>query len=90
MRKESKLFTKQKKYPSRHNISQHKQVKHRIQKLLRQEYWAYINWILFPAANESKDPNENKKTLWNYVKRCKKDSIGVATLTNPSTGILES
>ena len=54
------------------------------------EYWAYTNGILFPAANEGKDPNENKKTHWNYVKHCKKDSIGVAPLRNPSTGILES
>ena len=90
MRKESKVFTKQNKYPSRHNIGQHKQVKHRIQKLFSQEYWAYINGILFPAANEAKDSNENKKTLWNYVKHCKKDSIYVAPLRNPSTGILES
>ena len=72
MRKESKLFTKQKKYPSRHNIGQHKQVEHRIQKLFRQEYWAYINGILFPAANEAKDPNENKKLFGTMSNTAKK------------------
>ena len=89
LRKEAKLFGKKKKCPSRQNISRHKKVQQQVQKKFRQEYWSYINGIFFPNE-DSADPEEKKKTLWNYIKHCMKDSIGVAPLRNTSSGKLHS
>ena len=38
----------------------------------------YINQILFSPTD--KDTPPDKKTIWNYIKHCKKDSIGIGTL----------
>ena len=40
------------------------------------------------SQQKNQDPKNRKKTLWNYVKKCKKDSIGVASLRNCKTGEL--
>ena len=86
MKKEKKLFSRKKHQPTRNNISRHKKVQSQVQKKFRQEYWSYINGVIFPASQENTDPQDNKKTLWNYIKHCKKDSIGVASLRNRETG----
>ena len=86
MRKEAKLFSKKKHQPTQHNISRHKQAQRQIQKKFRQEYWTYINQILFSPTD--KDTPPDKKTLWNYIKHCKKDSIGVGTLRDNTSGEL--
>ena len=86
MRKEAKLFSKKKHQPKQHNISRHKQAQRQIQKKFRQEYWTYINQILFSPAD--KDTPPYKKTLWNYIKHCKKDFIGVGTLLDNTSGEL--
>ena len=78
MRKETKLFSRKKHQPMQHNISRHKQAQRHIQKKFRQEHWMYINQILFSPTD--KDTPPDKKTLWNYIKHCKQDSIGVGTL----------
>ena len=86
MKKEKRLYYRKRHKHTRCNISKLKRVQQQVQKRFRQEYWRYINGILFPAENQ--DPENRKKTLWNYVKNCKKDSIGVASLRNCKTGEL--
>ena len=86
MKKEKRLYYRKRHKPTRCNISKLKRVQQQVQKRFRQEYWRYINGILFPAENQ--DPENRKKILWNYVKNCKKDSIGVASLRNCKTGEL--
>ena len=86
MKKEKRLYYRKRHKPTRCNISKLKRVQQQVQKRFRHEYWRYINGILFPAENQ--DPENRKKTLWNYVKNCKKDSIVVASLRNCKTGEL--
>ena len=86
MKKEKRLYYRKRHKPTRCNINKLKRVQQQVQKRFRQEYWRYINGILFPAENQ--DPDNRKKTLWNYIKNYKKDSIGVASLWNCKTGEL--
>ena len=72
--------------PMQHNISRHKQAQRQIQKKFRQEYWTYINQILSSPADM--DTPQDKKTLWNYIKHCKKDFICVGTLRDNTSGEL--
>ena len=68
-----------------HN-SRHKQAERQMQKKFHQEYWTYINQILFSPTDKATPPD--KKTLWNYINHCKKDSIGVGMLRNNTSGEL--
>ena len=90
MRKEAKMFTKKKHHPTRPNINKHRQTQRQVQKKFRQEYWNYINGVLFPAASTTRDEQESKKTLWNYIRHCKKDSICVALLRDTTTGTMHT
>ena len=86
LKKEKRLNYRKWHKLTRCNISKLKRVQQQVQKCFWQEYWRYINGILFPAENQ--DPENGKKTLWNYIKNCKKDSIGLASLRNSKTAEL--
>ena len=85
MKKEAKLFSWKKHQPTQHNISRHKQAQRQIRKF-PQEYWTYINQVLFSPTD--KDTPPDKKTIWNYIKYCKKDLIGIGTLRDNISGEL--
>ena len=84
IRKSKRLFRRKQDYPSRANIEAYRTAQRDIQKTSRREYWNYINGILYPDLEMGGDRN---KKLWGAVKHAKKDSIGVAPLLNPTTGV---
>ena len=61
-------------------------IQRNIQKVIRNDYWAYINGIISPEAAESGQDRDANKRFYSYIKHCKKDSLGVSSLKDPSTG----
>ena len=58
----------------------------KIQKAIRKDYWNYVNGIISPEAAESGQDRDANKRFYSYIKHCKKDSLGVSSLKDPSTG----
>ena len=90
MRRESRAYARKKKRPTRPNMLRLKALKADVQRQYRKEYWAYVRDIMLPSSDGENDPGDSKKKLYNYIKHCKKDSIGVAPILNTETGKIET
>ena len=106
MQKEKRMYARSKRCAKRHpKTAQLKDIQRQIQRRLRTEYWKYVEDIMSPSSKEPppqpKPPDksedragvqeaDNKKKLYQYIKHCKQDSIGVAPIRDPSTGKLET
>ena len=57
-------------------------LKHNIQKKMKQAYWQYIESIITPTTDDATDssPFCAMKRFWQYIKSTRKDYTGVATL----------
>ena len=87
LRKQKKLFEKQKGSSKFSRASQHyKAYKGFVQRQTRQAYWSYINNIISP--NENEGVQESNKRFWRFIKHKKQDTQGVAPLK--SNGKLEN
>ena len=90
MRRESRAYARKKKRPIRANFLRLKALKADVQRQFRREYWTYVKQIMLPSEGGEDSPGGSKKKLYNYIKHCKKDSIGVAPVRNTETGVLET
>ena len=55
----------------------YKQIKHQVQKQLRQSYWKYIENIVTPTPEDNSF--SNMKRFWSYIKGKKTDYSGVTS-----------
>ena len=102
--KEKRLFSRKKKRRTRNSNDQLKDLQRAIQKKSRQEYWRYVENIMMPSATPSGNTVEeesqnninnrkeapDRKRLYQYIKHCKQDSVGVAPIRDTKTGKLET
>ena len=87
VRKERKLFEKQKGSSKFSRASQHyKAYNEFVQKQTHEAYWSYIKNII--SANEDDAIQESNNKLWIFIKHKEKDMQGVAPLN--SNGKLEN
>jgi hypothetical protein len=71
IKKRDKLYKTMKKYCSKKQRDKYKQIKHQVQKQLRQSYWKYIENLVTP--NEDESTLNNIKRFWSYIKSKKTD-----------------
>ena len=86
IKKSKDLYRKKRRNPSRYNVNKYRDTQRKIQKAIRKDYWDYVNSIISPEAAESGQDRDANKRFYSYIKHCKKDSLGVSSLKDPSTG----
>ena len=74
IRKKHKAHTHARKSMKTADWQKFKIVKRDLQKRIRQAYWDYVNDIV------SREDDSVHKGFWNYIKRFKKDSVGISML----------
>ena len=78
MKKRDKLYKIMKKYGSKRQRDKYKQIKHQVQKQLRQSYWKYIEDLVTP--NEDGSSLNSMKQFWSYIKSKKTDYNSITSL----------
>ena len=71
IKKRDKLYKTMKKSGSKQHRDKYKQIKHQVQKQLRQSCWKYIENLVTPNEDESTLNSMNKS--WSYIKSKKTD-----------------
>ena len=77
IQKRNRLYKKAKKSGDSHDRSKAKELKHIIQRKIRQTYWKYIEDIITPNAQSHGNP---MKRFWSYIKSKKTDYNGISAL----------
>ena len=83
IRKRNKIHTKSKKLakPSARISKKLKNIRHSLQKEMRQAYWQYIeNIIDYSEEDNNSERKFKQKKFWSFIKNMRKDSAGVAPL----------
>ena len=75
IRKRDKLYKKMKRKPATSANKHYKNIKHLVQRKIRQAYWSYVEDIISPT-----EIDKSPKRFWSYIKSKKQDSMGVAPL----------
>ena len=78
IKKRDKLYKTMKKSGSKQHRDKYKQIKHQVQKQLRQSYWKYIENLVTP--NEDESTLNNMKRFWSYIKSKKTDYNSITSL----------
>ena len=78
MKRRDRLYRKMKKSGNKDLKDKYKQLKHQVQKQLRQSYWTYIENIVTPKPEDNSF--SNMKKFWSYIKSKKTDYSGVTSL----------
>ena len=79
IRKQKKLFQKQKGCAYKSRASQHyRNFKSYVQKTFRSEYWKYVEGIITTTGDN--EPQVTNKRFWSFIKSRRQDSQGVAPL----------
>jgi hypothetical protein len=55
-------------------------LKHSVQKELRNAYWAHVETIITPSADTPEQPYKGMKRFWSFIKSMRTDNTGVAAL----------
>ena len=88
MRKRDKLYKTMKKSGSKQKRDKYKQIKHQVQKELRQSYWKYIENLVTPNEDGSSLNSMNK--FWSYIKSKKTDYNSITSLKQEGKLITET
>jgi hypothetical protein len=83
LRKQTKLFYKQRGSAKASRASQHyRSLKSLVQRTTRQAYWKYVNNIISDNGNsdDAADKPKGNKRFWTFIKHKKQEARGVAPL----------
>jgi len=78
MKKRDKLYKTMKISGNKQQRDKYKQIKHQVQKQLRQSYWIYIENLITP--NEDGSSLNSMTKFWSYIKSKKTDYNSIASL----------
>ena len=74
LRRKQRLYNKAKTRQDPALWSKYRTLKRATQKLVRQQYWDYVNDIVSAPNNQA------RKGFWSYIKKLKRDSVGISVL----------
>ena len=74
LRRKQRLYNQARKKHDPELWNKYRHMKRATQKLIRQQYWDYINSIV------SSPDDQARKGFWSYVKKLKRDSVGISIL----------
>ena len=71
---------RQRRTRNQHDQYRYRDLKHKTQKKIRQDYWKYLEDIVTPS--EGNNTSAANKTFWSFVKHTRKDSVEIPNLTD--------
>ncbi len=83
IRKRDRLYNKWQKTHSPALKEKVNDLKHRVQREMRQNYWEYL-------SNMFTEDDSNNKKFWSYIKKLRKDSQGVGSLKQQGNIVTET
>ena len=82
-RKLKKMYTHQKRTSNPKDRLNYRELRSKVQRLERQNYWKYVENIIEEDPDDISRANERpskQKKFWNYIKSLRKDNSGIAPL----------
>jgi len=81
IRQRNRSYVKQRSSGSKKDQDRYRELKHRTQKRIRQDYWRYLEDVVTPS--EGKDTQAATKKFWSFIKHSRQDSVGIPDLKDP-------
>jgi len=78
IRQKSRAYYKQRKSQSQQDQDRYRDLKHKTQKKIRQDYWLYVEDMVTPDDRSS--TRTASKKFWTFVKHSRQDSVGIPNL----------
>ena len=80
IRQRNRTYQRQRRTRNQHDKDRYRDLKHKTQKKIRQDYWKYLEDIVTPSVgNNTRSAN---KKLWSFVKHTRQDSVEIPNLTD--------
>ena len=80
IRQRNRAYQRQRRTRNQHDKDRYRDLKHKTQKKIRQDYWKYLEDIVTPS--EGNNTRAANKKFWSFVKHTRQDSVGIPNLTD--------
>ena len=80
IRQRNRAPQRQRRTRNQHDQDRYRDLTHKTQKKIRQDYWKYMEDIVSP--NEGNTTRAANKKFWSFVKHTRQDSVGIPNLTD--------
>ena len=78
IRQRNRAYQRQRRTRNQHDQDRYRDLKHKTQKKIRQDYWKYLEDIVTPS--EGNNTRAANKKFWSFVKHTRQDSVGIPNL----------
>ena len=78
IRQRNRAYQRKRRTRNQHDQDRYRDLKHKTQKKIRQDYWKYLEDIVTPS--EGNNTRAANKKFWSFVKHTRQDSVGIPNL----------
>jgi len=80
IRQKNRAYYKQRRTNSKQDQDRYRNLKHKAQKQIRQDYWNYLEDVVTPG--EGSNTQAASKKFWSFIKHSRQDSAGISNLVD--------